>query len=353
MDSLLPSPLPADGPNRDRTGVLLVNLGTPDTTDYWSVRRYLKEFLSDPRVVDLPRVLWWPILNLVILSVRPQVSGRAYDMIWDRETNASPLRIITEAQTTKLSMRLGDDTPVYFAMRYGRPAIGDVLDDMVADGCGRIVLLPLYPQYAGATVGSVVDEVGRWLQRTRWQPSIDIVPPYYAEPRYIKMLKDSVEAVVDTLDWVPDCIVASFHSLPERYCREGDPYYAQSLATARLLAEALDSPFITDPTHLPRRQGKAVPLLPTFQSRFGREEWLKPYTAAVLDALPRMGCRKVAVICPGFAADCVETLEEISIRGRETFMDAGGESYAIIPCMNDGKDGIALMDALLRPYLRR
>lgn len=335
-----------------RVGVLLVNLGTPDATDYWSMRRYLKQFLSDPRVIEAPRWLWWLVLNGIILTFRPGKSGHAYASIWDKERNASPLRVITEAQTALLQKSLGNDVLVRFAMRYGTPAIAATLDEMTAAGCDRVLVAPLYPQYAAATTGSVMDDVARWLLKVRRQPAIRSLPPYYDHPAHIDALTASVKAHLKTIDWVPDVIVASFHGLPLEYCQKGDTYYCHSHKTARLLAEKLGSPFChTEGEALDAPEGKMPPVLLTFQSRFGPREWLQPYTAEALEYLPKLGLKNVLVLCPGFSADCVETLEEIAIAGEEGFKAAGGKNYGVVPCLNASKNGVAMLDTLVRAEL--
>lgn len=338
-----------------RVGVLLVNLGTPDGTDYKSMRRYLKEFLSDRRVIEAPRLLWWFVLNVIILTFRPQKSGHAYAKIWDTQHNASPLRVITESQAHKLQERLGHDVIVRHAMRYGRPAIKDILSEMTAAGCGRILIAPLYPQYSAATVGSVMDEVSRWMLKQRTQPAIRVLPPYFDHPAAIAALAASIKNARKNLEWTPDVIVTSFHGLPLRYCQKGDVYYCHSHKTARLLAEKLGSAFCRTPheaaAKIPapkvfKKHGEP-PLLLTFQSRFGKEVWLQPYTDASLEDLARSGLKNILVLCPGFAADCVETLEEIAIAGRESFMAAGGQNYAVIPCLNDSDIGMDLIEGLV------
>lgn len=361
-NNFAPNPAPHNHPAPPfgtRVGVLLVNLGTPDATDYWSMRRYLKEFLSDRRVIEVPRLLWWLILNLIILTTRPGKSGHAYAKIWDREHHASPLRVITESQARQLQERLGDGVLVRYAMRYGQPGIRAVLDEMKAAGCGRILLAPLYPQYAAATVGTVVDELARWLLKQRTQPAVRILPPYYGHPAYIDAVATSVKKARKELGWVPDVVVASFHGLPLSYCRKGDVYYCHSHKSARLLAERLGSTFcrtvaeVADKIPAPKVLKKAgePPLLLTFQSRFGKEVWLQPYTDTTLEELARAGMKNVLVLCPGFAADCVETLEEIAIAGKEGFMEAGGLNYAVVPCLNDSGTGMDLIEGLVESEL--
>ena len=328
MSSLPPSHSPVAAP---RVGVLLVNLGTPDAPDAPSVRKYLAEFLSDRRVVEIPPILWQPILRGIILTTRPKKSAHAYQQIW---TDAgSPLAVITRAQADTLQATFGDDMMVAHAMRYGEPAIGKTLDTMIAAGCRRILVAPLYPQYCGATTATVVDAVNAHLATLRWQPALRFVPPYHDDAAYIGALKTSVEAGLATLDFVPDVLLASFHGMPERTLHLGDPYHCQSRKTARLLSEAL---------------GRPVDV--AFQSRFGRAKWLEPATDAVLTDLGKAG-QSVAIFAPGFAADCLETLEELAIRGKEQFTIAGGTQFAYLPCLNDGAPGQKMLETLIRREL--
>ncbi|PZO90246.1 MAG: ferrochelatase, partial [Sphingomonas sanxanigenens] len=296
---------PADHPPvaPRKLGVLIVNLGTPDAPDAPSVRRYLKQFLSDRRVVELPPLLWQPILRGVILRTRPAKSAHAYGLVW--RDDGSPLAAITRAQARALDGAFGPDAIVDYAMRYGNPAIGDRVEALKAAGCDRILLAPLYPQYSAATTATANDAAFAALAAMRWQPAVRTLPPYHDDPAYIAALKTSVEAALAGMDAEPDMILASFHGMPERTLTLGDPYHCQCQKTARLLAEAL---------------GRPVEI--SFQSRFGRARWLEPATDATLAALPGRGVKHVAVIAPGFAADCLETLEEIAIRGRETFIAA-------------------------------
>lgn len=345
-----PPALPADHTGAaysQKIGVVLVNLGTPDGTGYWAVRRYLKEFLSDRRVVEVPRLVWWLVLNLIVLTFRSTKSGHAYAAIWDKKHNASPLRVITDAQATALQERLGDDVVVRFAMRYGQPNIPTVLDEMKAAGCARVVVAPLYPQYSGSTVGAVVDEVARWLLRQRWQPTVRMMAPYYDHPAYIDAVAKSVRGRIEALGWVPDVVVASFHGLPQVYCRKGDVYYCHSHKTARLLAEKLDLSFRND-GHV---RGKGRQLVLSFQSRFGKARWLQPYTDRVLVELAQGSAKKVMVVAPGFAADCVETLEELDMRGREAFTAAGGTHFDVVPCLNASDSGMDLLEGLVESDL--
>jgi ferrochelatase len=319
-----------------RIGVLLVNLGTPEATDYWSMRRYLSEFLSDRRVIEENRVKWWLILNLIILTVRPRRKGRDYDKIWNKERNESILKTITRSQAEKLAEVLPDRSLVIdWAMRYGDPSIASRLDAMQAAGCDRILIVPLYPQYAAATTATVCDKAFETLERMRWQPALRVAPAYFDRPSYIDAVATSLEQSLDKLTFQPDVIIASFHGMPEEYLHKGDPYYCQCAKTARLLRERLK---LDDNK-----------LMLTFQSRFGNAEWLKPYTDATVKALAEKGVKNLAVIMPGFAADCLETLEEIAIENAGIFRKAGGENFAAIPCLNDSAEGMAVIrDVVLR-----
>jgi ferrochelatase len=319
-----------------RIGVLLVNLGTPEATDYWSMRRYLSEFLSDRRVIEENRVKWWLILNLIILTVRPRRKGRDYDKIWNKERNESILKTITRSQAEKLAEVLPDRSLVIdWAMRYGDPSIASRLDAMQAAGCDRILIVPLYPQYAAATTATVCDKAFETLERMRWQPALRVAPAYFDRPSYIGAVATSLEQSLDKLTFQPDVIIASFHGMPEEYLHKGDPYYCQCAKTARLLRERLK---LDDNK-----------LMLTFQSRFGNAEWLKPYTDATVKALAEKGVKNLAVIMPGFAADCLETLEEIAIENAGIFRKAGGENFAAIPCLNDSAEGMAVIrDVVLR-----
>jgi ferrochelatase len=320
-----------------KIGVLLVNLGTPEATDSASMRRYLKQFLWDRRVVETNRVLWWLILNGIVLTTRPRRSGAAYDKIWNRELNESPLKTITRAQAEKLGTALPDVT-VDWGMRYGEPAVGERLKAMKEAGCDRILIFPLYPQYSASTTASVMDAVGEALTHMRWQPAIRTVPPYHDDPSYIDALALSLERYLASLPWKPDLIVTSFHGLPKEYLDKGDPYHCQCHKTARLLAERLK---------LPREK-----LLLVFQSRFGKAEWLKPYAQDTIEELPGKGVRNIVMIMPGFAADCVETLEEVAIGLRETFIERGGANFSAVPCLNDSPESIGMLTALARRELQ-
>jgi ferrochelatase len=337
-----PSRLPSGHPPLPprRIGVLLVNLGTPDATDYFSMRRYLKEFLSDTRVIEENRVKWWLVLNLIILSVRPRRKGRDYDKIWNRELNESPLLTITRSQAEALRPLLPSGSApilVDWAMRYGNPSLPSRLDNLRQAGCERILIVPLYPQYAAATTATVCDKVFGHLMTMRAQPTIRVAPPWYADPVYIEALASSVEAALAKLSFAPEVILASFHGMPEEYVAKGDPYRTQCETTARLLRERLrldDSRFML-----------------TFQSRFGTAEWLKPYTDATVQALAQRGVKNLAAVMPGFAADCLETLEEIAGENAEIFRHAGGENFAAIPCLNDSPEGMRVIAHVVRREL--
>jgi ferrochelatase len=322
-----------------RIGVLLVNLGTPAATDYWSMRRYLREFLSDPRVIETPRLLWWPILNLVILSFRPFAKGRDYDLIWNRGRNESPLKTITRAQAERLAQGLSAEEriEVDWAMRYGEPAIPERLAALQAKGCDRILIVPLYPQYCAATTATVYDKAAAALRTMRWQPSLRVAPPYYDDPVYIEALARSTRAELGQLDFEPEVLLASFHGIPRAYIDKGDPYYCHCAKTTRLLRAALG--LAEDRLRL------------TFQSRFGRAEWLQPYTAATVKALAAQGIKRIAVLTPGFAADCIETLEEIAVECADDFRAAGGERFAALPCLNDSDDGMRAIESVVRREL--
>ena len=311
-----------------KVGVLLVNLGTPNAPEPGAVRLYLKEFLSDPRVVELPQLVWQPILRGLILTRRPKKSAHAYRQVWTEE--GSPLAAITARQAKALAGTFGPEVIVDHAMRYGRPAIAEKIDALKSAGCERILIAPLYPQYCAATTATANDEAFAHLRRMRWQPAVRTLPPYHDDPAYIEALSMTIEAELAGLDFAPQAIVASFHGMPERTLHLGDPYHCHCRKTARLLGVAL---------------GRDLTV--AFQSRFGRAKWLEPATEEVLMGLPAQGVKAIAVVAPGFAADCLETLEELAIRGRETFLAAGGEHFAYLPCLNDGEPGIAMLRALI------
>jgi protoporphyrin/coproporphyrin ferrochelatase len=318
-----------------KTGVLLINLGTPDSTSWWDIRKYLKEFLSDRRVIEVNPILWQIILNLFILTFRPSKTAHAYKQIWFKETNESPLRYFTRNQAAKLKLKVGNEnTLVDFAMRYGNPSIKSKLYKLKDQGCENIIVLPLYPQYAAATTATVCDEVYRTLMGMRWQPSLQIIPHYESEPLYIDALVKSIEKKIQSIDWEPDLIIASYHGIPKKYFDKGDPYQCYCQKTTRLVKEKFSN----------------IDIQTTFQSRFGPQEWLTPYTDKTLESLPGTGVKKLLIICPGFASDCVETLEEINIQGKESFFKSGGEKFDLIPCLNDSSDHILLFDKLVRKY---
>ncbi len=332
---LAPAAEPAGQPGAGRIGVLLVNLGTPDATDFWSMRRYLKEFLSDPRVIEKNSLLWKIIFNGVILTLRPKIKGRDYDKIWNREKNESPLKTITRAQAEKLAETLSAvDRRIIadWAMRYGNPSIRSRLAALAEQGCDRILVLPLYPQYAAATTATVADEVFRALMKMRRQPNVRFVPPYYDDPVYIEALASSIAAEFAKLSWQPNVILASFHGIPREYVDKGDPYQAQCAETAKLLREALGL--------------DESKLMLTFQSRFGRTEWLRPYTDETVKSLAMRGVKNLAVVTPGFAADCLETLQEIAIENGHIFKQAGGKNFTAVPCLNDSELGMTVINRL-------
>ncbi|MET0568360.1 MAG: ferrochelatase [Hyphomicrobiaceae bacterium] len=322
-----------------RIGVLLLNLGTPDATDYWSMRRYLKQFLSDRRVIEEPRWKWWPILNLIILTVRPGPKGRDYASIWNKERNEGPLKTITRAQAEKLAHALKGDPRIVvdWAMRYANPTTESRLQALQAQGCDRILLVPLYPQYAAATTATACDEAFRTLMRMRWQPAVRTAPPWYDDPAYIDALASSISAKLAVLDFEPEVILASFHGMPEQYRSAGDPYYDQCMTTSRLLRERLEL--------APNRWRTS------FQSRFGNDPWLQPYTDETIKHLAASGVRRLAVTAPGFSADCLETLEELDVENRGYFLNGGGESFAYIPALNDSAEGLRVIESVVRREL--
>ena len=319
-----------------KSGVLLVNLGTPDSTGWWDIRRYLNEFLSDRRVIELNPIVWQIILKLFILTFRPSKTAHAYKKIWRKESNESPLLYFTRMQTTKLRDKIGNENLIVdFAMRYGNPSINSKLVKLKEEGCENIVILPLYPQYAAATTATVCDEVYRSLMKMRWQPSLQIIPHYESEPLYIESLINSIQKKIKEINWRPDLIISSYHGIPKSYFDKGDPYHCYCQKTTRLIREKFNEIEITT----------------TFQSRFGPQEWLTPYTDKTLEGLPSKGVRNLLVICPGFASDCVETLEEINIQGKEVFLENGGKNFDLIPCLNDNPDHIKLLQKLVTKYL--
>ena len=319
-----------------KTGILLVNLGTPDSTSWWNVRKYLKEFLSDRRVIEVNPLIWKVILNLFILTFRPSKSAHAYKKIWMKENNESPLLFFTRNQAHKLKAIIGNEKIIVdFAMRYGNPSIKSRLNILQKEGCENIVILPLYPQYAGATTATVCDEVYRSLMKMRWQPSLQIIPHYENEPIYIRALINSIEKKILELNWKPDLIISSYHGIPKTYFEKGDHYHCYCHKTTRLMKEKFNK----------------IEIQTTFQSRSGPQEWLTPYTDKTLESLPGKGIKNLLVICPGFASDCVETLEEINIQGRESFLKNGGKNFDLIPCLNDNQDHIDLFEHLVKKYL--
>ena len=322
--------------NYGKTGVLLVNLGTPDSTNWFDIRKYLKEFLSDRRVIEVNPILWQVILNLFILNFRPSKTAKAYKEIWMEKENMSPLRFFTQEQTKKLSELFSNEEIIIdFAMRYGNPSIKSKISKLHSQGCENLLIFPLYPQYAAATTATVCDEVYRTLMKMRWQPSLQIISHYESEPMYIDALKNSLEKKISELKWKPDIILASYHGIPQKYFDKGDPYHCYCQKTSRLLSEKF----------------KSVQIKTTFQSRFGPQAWLRPYTDKTLESLPKEGIKNLLVICPGFVSDCVETLEEISIQGKESFINAGGQNFDLVPCLNDNEDQIKLFKHLINNYL--
>lgn len=322
-----------------RVGVLLLNLGTPDATSYWPMRRYLKEFLSDQRVIEEPRWKWWPILNLIILTVRPSKKGKDYASIWNNDLNEGPLKTITRNQAKELSARLADHphVTVDWAMRYANPNTQSVIEDMMAKGCDRILLLPLYPQYAAATTATAADQAFRALMQMRWQPAVRVAPSYHDSPVYIDAIARSMKASLAKLDFVPDKIIATFHGMPQKYLAAGDPYHCQCQKTSRLLRARLG---IAEDKWLT-----------TFQSRFGNDPWLQPYTDETVLALAKAGVKKLVLVAPGFSADCLETLEELDVENRHIFEGNGGEKFAYLPALNDSSEGMDVIESVVRREL--
>jgi len=337
MSALSPidQPKPASGNAPERVGVLLANLGTPDTADTRGVRVYLKEFLSDPRVIENQGLFWKLALNGIILRTRPARKARDYRKIWNTEKNESPLKTITRAQAEKLSADIADHDHIVvdWAMRYGNPSIASRIAALTAQGCDRLLVVPLYPQYSAATSATVCDEVFRVLSTMRAQPTLRVAPPYYDDPTYIDALAVSIETHLAGLSFKPEAIVASFHGMPQKYVDNGDPYASQCAATTEALRKRLG----LDPSKL----------LLTFQSRFGFDEWLKPYTDKTMEKLAKDGVRRVAVVTPGFSADCLETLEEIAQENAEIFQHHGGDQFSFIPCLNDSPAGMDMIRQLI------
>lgn len=334
-------PLPPQHPvvRVDKVGVLLVNLGTPDATDVKSMRRYLREFLSDKRVIEWPRALWLPILHGIVLNTRPKKSGAAYDLIWNKERNESPLRTFTRAQSEKLAVSLADheNVVVDWAMRYGNPSMESVVQKMLAAGCQRIVMFPLYPQYSATTTATVNDKFFEALMKLRFQPAVRTVPSYQDEPVYIEALARSIEKHLAALDFEPEVVIASYHGIPQSYFKRGDPYPCHCWKTTRLLRERLG--------------WDEKKLIGCFQSRFGPEEWMQPYTDKTVEKLAKEGVKSIAVFNPGFVSDCLETLEEIAGEAGEIFHHAGGKNFTHIPCLNDSEEGMAVIETLVRREL--
>jgi protoporphyrin/coproporphyrin ferrochelatase len=335
-----PMALPAGHPatRSGRIGVLLLNLGTPDGTGYWPMRRYLKQFLSDRRVIEVPAWKWWPILHLIILILRPARKGKDYAKIWNQERNEGPLKTITRSLCEKLRAALADGcVMVDWAMRYASPTTAERLAHLAAQGCDRILLVPLYPQYAAATTATACDEAFRVLMALRWQPAIRVSPPYYDDPVYIDAVAAAIGEHLAALHFKPDAIIASFHGMPQAYLEHGDPYHCQCQKTSRLLREKLGV--------------AAAAWHTTFQSRFGWDPWLKPYTIEEVARLARAGIKNVAVVAPGFAADCLETLEELDMVNRATFLANGGVNFAYVPCLNDSPLGAKVIETMVRREL--
>ena len=319
-----------------KTGVLLINLGTPDSTNWFDIRKYLKEFLSDRRVIEVNPIIWQIILNLFILTFRPSKTAKAYKEIWMKDVNMSPLLYYTKKQMEKTSNYFKDENLIIdFAMRYGNPSIKSKIKKLHSEGCEKLVILPLYPQYAAATTATVCDEVYRTLMKMRWQPSLQIIPHYESNPLYIEALVKSINKKISEITWKPDLILASYHGIPKKYFDKGDPYHCYCHKTTRLINEKLNS----------------IEIKTTFQSRFGPQEWLQPYTDKTLEELPKNGKKNVLAICPGFSSDCVETLEEILIQGKESFIESGGKNFDMVPCLNDSDDHILLLKNLIEKNL--
>ena len=315
-----------------KTGVLLVNLGTPDSTSWFDIRKYLKEFLSDKRVIELNPFIWQLVLNIFILNLRPSKTAKAYKEIWMKEENMSPLLYYTKKQSEKVSNFFREENIIIdFAMRYGNPSIRSKIFKLHELGCENLVILPLYPQFAAATTATVCDEVYRTLMKMRWQPSLKIIPHYESNPIYIDALVNSINEKLNQINWTPDLIIASYHGIPKKYFDKGDPYHCYCHKTTRLISEKF----------------KSIEIKTTFQSRFGPQEWLQPYTDKTLEELPSQGKKNILAICPGFSSDCVETLEEILIQGKESFLNSGGVNFDMIPCLNDNEDHILLLKSLI------
>ncbi|MBX9684214.1 MAG: ferrochelatase [Hyphomicrobium sp.] len=332
---------PKDHPRatHGRIGVLLLNLGTPDGTSYWPMRSYLKEFLSDERVIEEPKWKWWPILNLIILTVRPGKKGKDYATIWNNEKDEGPLKTITRSQAEQLALRLGGSNKIVvdWAMRYANPSTESRIQALQAQGCDRILLVPLYPHYAAATTATACDQAFRALMKMRWQPAVRVCPSYHDDPVYIDALARSMTQNLAKLDFEPEKIIATFHGMPEKYLLKGDPYHCHCQKTSRLLREKL--------AIAPDRW------LTTFQSRFGNDPWLQPYTDMTVESLARTGLKRLVLVAPGFSADCLETLEELDGENRHIFEDNGGEKFAYLPALNDSAEGVDVIEAIVRREL--
>jgi protoporphyrin/coproporphyrin ferrochelatase len=333
--------LPADHPpvKYGKIGILLLNLGTPDGTGYWPMRRYLKEFLSDRRVIEVPQWLWWPLLNLVILTTRPARKGKDYETIWNHERDEGPLKTITRSQAEQLADRLNahDNIVVDWAMRYANPSTESRIRHLQEQGCERILLIPLYPQYAAATTATACDQAFRALMKLRWQPFVRVAPAYHDDPVYIDALARSMEQNLAKLDFKPEKIIATFHGMPEKYLQKGDPYHCHCQKTSRLLCARLGWP--------------EADWLTTFQSRFGNDVWLQPYTDETVERLAKEGVKSIALVAPGFSADCLETLEELDGENREIFEHAGGEKFAYLPALNASEEGVTVIENIARREL--
>lgn len=322
-----------------RVGVLLLNLGTPDGTTYWPMRRYLKEFLSDERVIEEPKWKWWPILNLIILTVRPSKKGKDYATIWNNEKDEGPLKTITRNQAEQLFERLKGNSKIVvdWAMRYANPTTESRINALKEQGCDRILLVPMYPHYAAATSGTACDQAFRALMKMRWQPAVRVAPSYHDDPVYIDALARSMTKSLAKLDFEPEKIIATFHGMPQKYLDKGDPYHCQCQKTSRLLRDKLGI--------------ASERWLTTFQSRFGNDPWLQPYTDMTVERLAKEGVKRLALVAPGFSADCLETLEELDGENRHIFEDNGGEKFAYLPALNDSAEGIDVIEAIARREL--
>jgi len=333
--------LPPDHPKLPsrKVGVLLLNLGTPDGTSYWPMRRYLKQFLSDPRVIEVPKLIWWPILNLIILTTRPSRKGRDYASIWNTERDEGPLKTITRSQAEKLAERLAGHSEIVvdWGMRYANPSTESRIQALKDQGCDRILLVPLYPHYAAATTATAADEAFRSLMKMRWQPAVRVAPSWHDDPVYIEALAASIRDHLSRLDFEPEMLVTSYHGMPQKYLEKGDPYHCQCQKTTRLLIDELGWP--------------KEKVMVTFQSRFGNDPWLQPYTDKTMELLASRGVKRLAMIAPGFSADCLETLEELEVENREIFEHHGGEKFTYIRCLNDSEWGMDVIEAVARREL--